>query len=223
MTMERVCVYQDKDAINQSINWIETVLKHLQDLSDKLSETEIVPTLEKLQSLYDGSNLWDMITESCKNQGISRMPKRVQDIVRNDTAKDVEKLRFLALNLIHTDVATIEWDLYQVNDGKVNMAPGYKQVVTDRNSIYIDTDTRAAVYEKWLAMEKAIKEFNQAVVEAPKKNSFYDSMVKIDHPMACIYDPQLLRGIGVPDTFSLARLDPDGSVILKGRNFKYLK
>ncbi len=223
MTMERICVYRDEERIRTSINWCEYVASKLQELSESFKNAHIEPTISKLQSLYNGSNLWGLINESCEAQNIATYPKKLQALMREDAIKDVEKIRFLALNLIHSDAAPIDWDLYQVNDGKVNMAPGYKQEVTDRNSIYIDTETRAAVYEKWQAMEKAVREFNQAVVEAPKKNSFYDGMVKINHPMADLYNPQYLRGLSTPDNFSLARLDPDGSVVLKGGNFKYIK
>ena len=140
-----------------------------------------------------------------------------------EAAKKVEEIKTKAAKLIHTDVSPIEWERYLVNDGKVSIKPEYKQIITDRFSIYIDTDSRSAVYEKWLAMEKAIKEFNQAVKEAPKVSTFYDSMVKINHPSADLYNPQYLMGLAVPDRFSLARLDPDGSIVLKGKNFEYIK
>lgn len=221
--MERVCVYQDAESIRKSINWCETAAKHLQELADNLSTEYIVPTIGKLQSLYNGSSLLDLISESCDSQIFKGMPKSLQEIVRKDSAKKVEEIKTKAAKLINTDKISIEWEFYQVNNGNVNIKPEYKQIITDRYSIYIDTDSRSAVYEKWLAMEKAIKEFNQAVKEAPKVSTFYDSMVKINHPSADLYNPQYLMGLAVPDRFSLARLDPDGSVVLKGKNFEYIK
>ena len=214
--MERVCVYQDAESIRKSINWCETAAKHLQELADNLSTEYIVPTIGKLQSLYNGSSLLDLISESCDSQIFKGMPKSLQEIVRKDSAKKVEEIKTKAAKLINTDKISIEWE-------NVNIKPEYKQIITDRYSIYIDTDSRSAVYEKWLAMEKAIKEFNQAVKEAPKVSTFYDSMVKINHPSADLYNPQYLMGLAVPDRFSLARLDPDGSVVLKGKNFEYIK
>lgn len=221
--MEKVCVYQDVESIRKSINWCETVAKHLQELADDLSEINITPTIEKVQSLYSGESLWDLITESCDNQGISSMPKRIQELLRKDTTKDMDKLKAKAANLIHTDEALIEWDLYQVNNGKVIIQFGYKQTITDRYSIYIDTEARSAVYEKWLVMEKAIKEFNQAVSEAPKVNSLFESMEKMGLPSAAIYDRRNMGGLSLPDHFSLAIIDANGTPTLKGRNFEYIK
>ena len=222
--MERVCVYQDAESIRKSINWCETVAKHLQELADLFIEADIVPTIGKLQNLYNGSSLWGLIDESCENQGVNnKMPRLVRELTRKDATQKVDAIKEMAAKLIHTDVSPIEWERYLVNDGKVSIKPEYKQIITDRFSIYIDTDSRSAVYEKWLAMEKAIKEFNQAVKEAPKVSTFYASMVKINHPSADLYNPQYLMGLAVPDRFSLARLDPDGSVVLKGKNFEYIK
>ena len=151
------------------------------------------------------------------------MPKSVQELIREDSAKKVDAIKEKAAKQIKTESNAIEWEFYQVNNGKVEIRSDYKEILTDRFSIYIDTDTRSAVYEKWLAMEKAIKEFNQAVKEAPKVSTFYDSLVKANHPSADVYNPQYIMGLAVPDRFSLARLDPDGSVVLKGKNFEYIK
>lgn len=221
--MEKVCVYQDAKAIRRSINWCETVAKHLQELADDFSNAHIIPTFGKLQSLYNGSGVWDLISEACVAQKISTYPKRLQELMREDSAKDVENIKTKAANLIPNDVAPIEWELYLVNNGKVIIKPEYKQIITDRLSIYIDTDTRAAGYEKWLAMEKAIKEFNQAVAEAPKVSAIYENLVRLGNPSAEIYNPQYMIGISTPDHFSLARLDPDGTPVLKGENFESIK
>ena len=221
--MEKVCVYQDVEAIRKSINWCETVANKLQELADDLSEINITPTIEKIQSLYSGESLWDLITESCDNQDISSMPKRIQELLRKDTTKDMDKLKAKAANLIHTDEALIEWDLYQVNNGKVIIQFGYKQIMTDRYSTYVDTEARSAVYEKWLVMEKAIKEFNQAVSEAPKDNSLFETMEKAGLPMAAKYDRRYMGGLSLPDHFSLAIIDADGTPKLKGQNFEYIK
>jgi len=221
--MEKVCVYQDVESIRKSINWCETIAKHLQELTDDFIKADIVPTIGKLQSLYNGNNLWGLIDESCVNQGIGRMPKRVQELMREDSAKDVDNIKTKAAKLIHTDVAPIEWELYQVNNGKVSIKPEYKQIITDRYSIYIDTEARSTVYEKWLVMEKAIKEFNQAVSEAPKENSLFESMEKMGSPLAAKYDRRYMVGLSLPDHFSLAIIDANGTPTLKGQNFEYIK
>ena len=223
VSMEKVCVYQDVESIRKSINWCETVAKNLQELADDFSNAHIIPTIGKLQSLYNGSGLWDLISEACVAQKISTYPKRLQELMREDSAKDLDSIKTKAANLIHTDVAPIEWELYQVNNGKVIIRYEYKQIITDRNSIYIDTEARSAVYEKWLVMEKAIKEFNQTVSEAPKDNSLFETMEKAGLPQAAKFDRRCMGGLSLPDHFSLAIIDANGTPTLKGQNFEYIK
>ncbi len=221
--MEKVCVYRDSESLTKAIAWYEYVSGRLQELADLFTDADIVPTISKLQNLFNGSSLCGLVDESCTNQKVSKMPKSVQELIREDSAKKVDAIKEKAAKQIKTESNAIEWEFYQVNNGKVEIRSDYKEILTDRFSIYIDTDTRSAVYEKWLAMEKAIKEFNQAVKEAPKVSTFYDSLVKANHPSADVYNPQYIMGLAVPDRFSLARLDPDGSVVLKGKNFEYIK
>lgn len=143
--------------------------------------------------------------------------------MREDSAKDVDNIKTKAAKLIHTDVAPIEWELYQVNKGKVSIKPEYKQIITDRNSIYIDTDSRADVYEKWLAMEKAINEFNEAVNNSKKNNKLYDMFAKHNPDMSFLVNARYMKGLSVFGEFSLATLYSDGKFELKGENFKYIK
>ena len=221
--MEKVCVYRDSESLTKAIAWYEYVSGRLQELADLFTDADIVPTISKLQNLFNGSSLCGLVDESCTNQKVSKMPKSVQELIREDSAKKVDAIKEKAAKQIKTESNAIEWEFYQVNNGKVEIRSDYKEILTDRFSIYIDTDTRSAVYEKWLEMEKAIKEFNQAIKEAPKVSTFYDSLVKANHPSADVYNPQYIMGLAVPDRFSLARLDPDGSVVLKGKNFEYIK
>ena len=221
--MEKVCVYRDSESLTKTITWYEYVSGRLQELSDLFTDANIVPTISKLQNLFNGSNLWGLVDESCTNQRVGKMPKRVQELIREDSAKKVDAIKEKAAKLIKTNSNAIEWEFYQVNNGKIEIRSDYKEILADRFSIYIDTESKKAVYDKWLILEKALKEFNQAVAEAPKVSTFYDSMVKINHPSADLYNPQYLMGLAVPDRFSLARLDPDGSVVLKGKNFEYIK
>ena len=223
MIMEKVCVYQDVESIRRSINWCETAAKHLQELADNLSTEYIVPTIGKLQSLYNGSSLLDLISESCDSQIFKGMPKSFQEIVRKDSAKKVEEIKTQAAKLINTDKISIEWEFYQVNNGNVNIKPEYKQIITDRYSIYIDTDSRADVYEKWLAMEKAINEFNEAVNNSHKNNKLYDMFAKHNPNMSFLVDARYMKGLSVFGEFSLATLYSDGKFELKGENFKYIK
>lgn len=222
--MEKVCVYRNDSDIRQSINWCETVAKKLQELSDDLTNNNITPTIEKLKIIHDGSCLTDLIAESCKNQGIETVPKRIQALIRKDTEADIIKISQKAAILIKTNISTIEWEFYLVNDGKVVIIPDYKRILADRFSIYVDTENRANVYEKWLVMKKAIEDFNMAVYGSLKNNSFYETVTRVNPNISTIKDANNLKGIApYYEDFALAVIDSDGTPELKGQNFKYIK
>ena len=118
--------------IQKTIAWSEYVLKCLQELTDDFIKADIVPTIGKLQSLYNGNNLWGLIDESCVNQGIGRMPKRVQELMRKDAEKELDKIRLVANSIINNP-DTIEWDLYSVKrNGKVIISADYKERIASR-------------------------------------------------------------------------------------------
>ena len=221
--MEKICIYRNNAEISRQVAWYKTVADRLQKVADALAEIEIEPTLVKIQSLYEGGDLAVLVNESCKAQGIANVPKRIQSMVRQDTEKDVVRIKAMAASLIGNESHLIKWEFYQVNLGKVHIAPNFVQVIEDENSIFIDTDSRMAVYEKWLAMEKAINDFNLAVKEAPKNNSVYDRVAVVNPNMANLYDANNLMGISIHDRYSLALLNPDGTPTLKASNFEYIK
>ncbi len=118
--------------IQKVTEWSEYVLKCLQELTKALIEANIVPTIEKLQSLYYGSSLLDLINESCENQKITRYPKRLQEIIFRDTTKEIENIRSLANGIIN-DPENIEWNFYSVSrNGKVIISENYKDRIRSR-------------------------------------------------------------------------------------------
>jgi hypothetical protein len=223
--MEKVCVYKNDSDIRQSINRCETVAIKLQELSDDLAKNDVTPSIDKLQKLFNGDSLRNLINESCENQGITSIPKRMQEILRKDTEKDIEKIKEKAAILIKPGLlSTIEWEFYQVNDGKVVIRPDYKRILTDRFSIYVDTENRANVYNKWLEMKKAIEDFNMAVYGSLKDNSFYEKVSRINPNISTLKDANNLKGIApYYEDFALAVIGSDGTPELNGELFSYIK
>lgn len=223
--MEKVCVYRNDSDIRQSINWCETVANKLQELSDDLAQNDIEPSIDKLQNLFNGDSLMNLINESCENQRITSIPKRMQAILRKDTEKDIEKIKEKAAILIKPSlISTIGWEFYQVNDGKVVIRPDYKCILTERFSIYVDTESRTNVYEKWLVMKKAIEDFNMAVYGSLKNNSFYETVARVNPNISTIKDANNLKGIApYYEDFALAVIGSDGTPKLNGEFFRYIK
>jgi len=221
--MEKVCIYRNEAEIARQVSWCKTVTERLQKVADALANIEIIPTIEKLQSLYESDDLKALIDESCNAQNIGGLPRRVKSLVIEDAEKAVTSIKEKAASLIKTEGRRIDWEFYQVNDGKIIIDPSYVQSIERANSIYIDSEPRQAVYDKWLAMEKAIKEFNEAVKNAPKENSIYESIAKVNPEISSVYDANFLMGISTHNHFSLAMLDDDGTPTLKAQNFTYIK
>lgn len=221
--MERICIYKNEAEIAKVSNWYKTVADRLQMIADALSNIEVKPTLAKIQALFDGGNLTSLVEESCNAQNISNMPRRVRELMIEDAEKAVSSIKEKAASLITQTNILVDWAFYQVNNGKVSLAPNYLKSVEESNSIYIDSDSRLIVYEKWLAMEKAIKEFNQAVKDAPKDNHIFENIARVNPNMASLYDADYLIGISTADHFSLALLDQDGTPTLKAQNFEYIR
>ena len=84
--MEKVCIYRNEAEIARQVSWCKTVNERLQKVADALANIEIIPTIEKLQSLYESDDLTALIDESCNAQNIGGLPRRVKSLVIEDAA-----------------------------------------------------------------------------------------------------------------------------------------
>lgn len=171
--------------IQKTIAWSEYVLKCLQELADDFSNAHIIPTIGKLQSLYNGSGLWDLISEACVAQKISTYPKRLQELMRKDAEKELDKIRFVANSIINNP-DTIEWDLYGVNrNGKVIISNDYKERIASR------FDDGAKILLDAYELFRNVKEQRIGVMMREQNKTYSQAKEEIERILAVFSIPKI--------------------------------
>lgn len=171
--------------IQKTIAWSEYVLKCLQELADDLIKVDIVPTIGKLISLFNGGSLWELEAESCENQGISRMPSRIQERMREDAEKELDKIRLVANSIINNP-DTIEWDLYSVKrNGKVIISEDYKERIASR------FDDGAKILLDAYELFRNVKEQRIGVMMREQNKTYSQAKEEIERILAVFSIPKI--------------------------------
>lgn len=171
--------------IQKTLAWSEYVLKCLQDLADDFSNEHIIPTIGKLQNLFNGSSLWGLVDESCTNQKVSKMPKSVQKLIREDAEKELDKIRLVANSIINNP-DTIEWDLYSVNrNGKVIISDDYKERIASR------FDDGAKILLDAYELFRNVKEQRIGVMMREQNKTYSQAKEEIERILAVFSIPKI--------------------------------
>ena len=171
--------------IQKTIAWSEYVLKCLQELADLFTDANIVPTISKLQNLFNGSSLWGLVDESCTNQRVGEMPKRVQELIREDAKKALDKIRLVANSIINNP-DTIEWDLYSVNrNGKVIISDDYKERIASR------FDDGAKILLDAYELFRNVKEQRIGVMMREQNKTYSQAKEEIERILAVFSIPKI--------------------------------
>lgn len=172
--------------IQKTIAWSEYVLKCLQELADDFYNAYIIPTIGKLQSLFNGSNLLGLVDESCENQGINKkMPRLVIELTREDAEKELDKIRFVANSIINNP-DNIEWDLYSVNrNGKVIISNDYKERIASR------FDDGAKILLDAYELFRNVKEQRIGVMMREQNKTYSQAKEEIERILAVFSIPKI--------------------------------
>ena len=110
----------------------------------------------------------------------------------------------------------INLSFFDLEDGRIVLSPDHIKEIESRCCVYIDTPGREAVYKKWLQLVEAMRQFDEAVKNAAKiEVSEFQRHSGID--------PDYLQAVAVPGRFSLAKINYEGELVLKGENFEYIQ
>lgn len=171
--------------IQKTIAWSEYVLKCLQELADELSRERIVPTIGKLQILYNGSSLFDLANEGANKNFIKGMPKTLVNRLVEDTEKEVEKIRVIA-NAKIDNPDNIEWDLYRVNRcGQVIISEDYKDRITSR------FDDGAKILLDAYELFRNVKEQRIGVMMREQNKTYSQAKEEIERILAVFSIPKI--------------------------------
>ena len=172
--------------IQKTIAWSEYVLKCLQELADDFSNAHIIPTIGKLQSLYNGSSLCGLIDESCENQGVNnKMPRLVRELTRKDAEKELDEIRLVANSIINNP-DNIEWGLYSVNrNGKVIISNDYKERIASR------FDDGAKILLDAYELFRNVKEQRIGVMMREQNKTYSQAKEEIERILAVFSIPKI--------------------------------
>lgn len=221
---ERILVYKDPDFDSwvKRYNWMRD---ELQKLADGLKTLGIEPTDKLINRLIKGESLEEMTAEKHVGDALKGLPKSLlrtitdlykkertdeyNSAVGNQAQKIVEWRR-------RNDATTmINFNHYHVEAGVVTITPEHIEYLEGAFCVFIDSENRKAVYDKWLQLQKAKADFDSVVKNANKRNNYS----RLEEERGITGND--LLAVATPGQFCLVKVRYDGQMILNGENFKY--
>lgn len=167
--MKKILVYRDNNEVEAATSDYRRAVIHSQKIIDFLKEHDISVDLNQVQALIKNSrNIATLFTPTVD------LPKALRAVIQADNEKRIEELEVIVVDaknaIFGNSNYPVDFSKLVLINGTVSMTEEAKQEAIERGSIYIDTDGRRAVYEKALAVQKAIEELQEEINNNPKKN-----------------------------------------------------
>lgn len=148
------------------------------------------------------------------------MQKTFQEMFDKENEADykelIEEKAARVSGVLNKGEYVINLSFFDLEDGRIVLSPDHIKEIESRCCVYIDTPGREAVYKKWLQLVEAMRQFDEAVKNATKiEVSEFQRHSGID--------PDYLQAVAVPGNFSLAKINYEGELVLKGENFEYIQ
>lgn len=231
--MERILIYKDQHGLWEAMNRYKALTSKMQPVLNIIKDLGVQTTKERLTEVVM-DRYWENIRTEMLSE-LSGFPALIREAATVEAESKIVKAQ--ALNLVKdaqdywTEFGTLlSLDYITVSEGKVSLDPKLDSELEESYSIYADSEGRQNVYNAFKAAQSAIEALNQAVSAAEKREpegveQTYCQMR--DRGLAFGgYVPKLpndIQGVRPLGEFSIASIDTDGSLVLKGENFSYLK
>lgn len=221
---ERILVYKDSVEYDGTIKRYQWIAKMMQELADGLKKLNIEPTITLIKSLINGRDLRELISSKNVSESFGNMPKAMQNAIQEMFNKEneadykelIEEKAARIGNVLGKGEYPINLSLFDLKDGEIVLSPDHIKEIESRNCVFIDTPGREAVYKKWLQLVEAMRQFDEAVKNAPKtKVTEFQRQSGIN--------PDYLQAVAVPGNFSLAKISYEGELVLNGEYFEYIQ
>lgn len=221
---ERILVYKDSVEYDGTIRRYQWIAKMMQELADGLKKLNIEPTITLIKSLINGKDLRELISSKNVSESFGNMPKAMQNAIQEMFNKEneadykelIEEKVARIGNVLCKGEYPINLSFFDLKDGEIVLSPDHIKETESRCCVFIDTPGREAVYRKWLQLVEAMRQFDEAVKNAPK------TKVKEFQRQSGI-DPDYLQAVAVPGNFSLAKISYEGELVLNGEYFEYIQ
>lgn len=221
---ERILVYKDSVEYDGTIRRYQWIAKMMQELADGLKKLNIEPTIALIKSLINGKDLRELISSKNVSESFGNMPKAMQNAIQEMFDKEneadykelIEEKAARIGNVLGKGEYPINLSFLDLKDGEIVLSPDHIKETESRCCFFIDTPGREAVYKKWLQLVEAMRQFDEAVKNAPKTKV-------TEFQRQGGFDPDYLQAVAVPGNFSLAKISYEGELVLNGENFEYIQ
>lgn len=221
---ERVLIYRNQGAIKHAKIGYNNMQSRLQKLYDALKGLDIEPTLEMISEIVDNGN-WRSVEAQLEKE-LAEQPKALRTLIAKQNKENVFNIKINqvkdVLEISQNYIVPIEH--FSIENSRVVISPEVEGLLDEQFSIYADSEGRKSVLDAIDALRAAQVALDKAVEAAAKRpmtpleerasKSIYSSP---------LHFPDDIRGLRPIGEFALAALDLDGSIVIKGENFSYLK
>lgn len=220
---ERILVYKDPDFDNwvKRYHWMRN---ELQKLADGLKTLSIEPTDELIKRLCKGESLEDMTAEKHVGDALKGLPKTllrtISDLYKKERTEEYNNAVGNQANKIvewrRRNEATTMIDLgyFHVENGAITIDPRHIEYLESLFCVFIDSDNRKAIYDKWLQLQQVKADFDSVVRNASKRQ-----YSRLEEERGITGND--LMAVATPGQFCLVKVRYDGKMILNGENFSH--
>lgn len=220
---ERVLIFRDQDRLKKAVCGYNVMRDKLQKLHDALKRLDIEPTLEMISETVNGN--WRSVEAQLEKE-LAEQPKALRTLIAEQNKENVFNIRINQVKdvqeILQNYVVPIEH--FSIENSRVVISPEVEGLLDEQFSIYADSEGRKSVLEAIDALRAAQVALDKAVEAAAKRpmTPLEERALKRDFPTP-LRSPNEIRGLRPIGEFALAALDLDGSIVIKGENFSYLK
>lgn len=206
----KILVYQDTHKIDDAMRDYRKAVTHLQSIVEFLKKQNISIDLMQLKSLIRSDRHIDALFVV---QEYKSLPMALKAVVQADNERLIQELKTITIEarkVIHEEsIYPVDFSKLKLINSVVSMTDEAKHEAVEIGSVYIDTDSRKAIYEKALAAKTALEDLQKAIADNPKKNVTNWRLYGI-------------TPYGSPFDVGLLKVSSDGEIELSGELFEHL-
>lgn len=218
----KVLIYRDDKTIKDTKQQHERVKICLQKISDALKDVSIEPTYNLVTSVvirFDGkSSLLNDIFNKRVKQETQTVPA-LEAMIKDKYDRCLNSITVLGKNayksIYEYSVSPFfnpnppKIERFVIDNGKVSITPEGLEEIEDECSVYIDTENRIQVYEKAQKVIDSIKDLQESLDSAPKKDLNHYTNLYAVSPLET-------------SSLSILAVDHDGKVSINSISFDFI-